>query len=49
MNVKEKNIIITGGSGLIGNQIIKDLSNLGANCINIDLIENLTNKKTHIF
>ena len=38
MSFKEKNIIITGGSGLLGNQIIVDLLGRNANCINLDII-----------
>jgi NAD(P)-dependent dehydrogenase (short-subunit alcohol dehydrogenase family) len=38
MSFIEKNIIITGGSGLLGNQIIIDLLGRNANCINLDII-----------
>ena len=36
MNLKGKNVIVTGGSGLLGKEIIKSLCKYGANVINID-------------
>ena len=38
-----KVIIVTGGNGLIGKEIIKTLTFQGANCINLD-INNETNE-----
>src|SRR4051812_15498450 len=37
MKLSEKNIIITGGSGLLGRSIVEHLLNEGATVINIDL------------
>lgn len=37
MILKNKVIVVTGGSGLLGNAFIKDLSNEGANVINADI------------
>ena len=36
MNLKGKNVIVTGGSGLLGKEIIKSLCKYGANVMNID-------------
>ena len=36
-SLKDKIIIVTGGSGLLGKQIIKDLENKGATAINADI------------
>ena len=35
--VKEKVIIVTGGSGLLGSEMVKDLQNKGAYVINFDI------------
>jgi nucleoside-diphosphate-sugar epimerase len=38
MKLKNKNIIITGGSGIIGKAIIKNMKDHGAYVINLDII-----------
>ena len=46
MNLINKNIIITGGNGLIGKSIIDYLMASQANVINIDIAENSSVKCT---
>ena len=41
--LKDKIIIVTGGNGLLGKEIIKKLLNEGAICINIDINHDTTN------
>ena len=38
MNLKDKIIIITGGSGLIGKSVLNDLRKSGAISINLDVV-----------
>ena len=38
MNLKNKIIVITGGNGLIGKEIVKKIANYGGVCINLDII-----------
>jgi NAD(P)-dependent dehydrogenase (short-subunit alcohol dehydrogenase family) len=42
-NLKDKIIIVTGGNGLLGREIIKKLLIEGATCINIDINHNTSN------
>lgn len=37
MNLENKIIVVTGGNGLIGNEIVKKLNSLGGNVINADI------------
>jgi NAD(P)-dependent dehydrogenase (short-subunit alcohol dehydrogenase family) len=41
--LKDKIIIVTGGNGLLGNEIIKKLITEGAICVNIDINHNTSN------
>ena len=45
MNLKNKVIIVTGGSGLIGESIINNIRDCGGIAINGDLNPGDTNKK----
>ena len=38
INLKNKNILIVGGSGLLGSKIIDQLSNFNCNIYNFDII-----------
>tara|TARA_B100001175_G_C19513872_1_gene645798 strand:+ start:1548 stop:2291 length:744 start_codon:yes stop_codon:yes gene_type:complete len=49
MNLKKKIIIVSGGSGLLGREIINKINFYEGLPINFDLKENLTNKKNHLF
>ena len=40
--IKNKNILVTGGCGFIGSEVVKQLSKLGAN---ITIIDNLSSGK----
>ncbi len=49
MNVKNKTIVVTGGLGLLGKAIIKDLLERGADVICADInVSNNTNSEMHV-
>lgn len=39
MILKDKTIIVTGGSGLLGRSILKDLASKGATAVNVDILQ----------
>lgn len=45
MTLKDKIIIVTGGSGLIGKAVVNDISQKGGFAVNIDLLEKTDLKK----
>ena len=50
-NFKKKKIFVLGGSGLIGNEVCKELSDFKTNILNLDIKEkkpNLKNINLHI-
>lgn len=49
MRLKDKIIIVTGGGGLIGREIVKDCRKEGAVVINVDYAENRWNETPDIF
>ena len=46
-NLNKKNIIVTGGLGILGKTLAKDLASLGANVIILDIQDKSQVKKNH--
>ena len=49
LNLKNKNILITGCNGYVGKAIVKKLANLGANVIGTDIMQHSFNPNIKIF